>query len=85
MSDVVIVALISLFGTLVGTFSGIVVSSRLTTYRLEQLEKKVEKHNSVIERVYKLEQKDAVQDEEIRVANHRLKNLEHQKRGEISE
>lgn len=45
----------SLIGTLSGTFGGILVSNRLTTYRLEQLEKKVAAHNSVIERTYKLE------------------------------
>lgn len=57
MLNNIIVSLISLFGTLAGTFGGIVVSSKLTTYRIEQLEKKVDKHNNVIERVYKLEQK----------------------------
>ena len=45
----------SLVGTLAGTFGGILVSNRLTTYRIEQLEKKVAAHNSVIERTYKLE------------------------------
>lgn len=49
------VAAMSLIGTLAGTFGGILVSSRLTTYRIEQLEKKVAQHNSVIERTYKLE------------------------------
>ena len=43
---------------------------------MEQLEKKVEKHNQVVERVYHLEQKNAVQDEEIKVANHRISDLE---------
>ncbi len=76
MSEVVIVALISLVGTLAGTFGGIVVSGKLTNYRIEQLEKKVEKHNSVIDRVYKLEQRDAVVEEEIKVANHRIEDLE---------
>ena len=52
------------------------VSSKLSNYRIEQLEKKVEKHNSLIERVYKLEQHDAVFDEEIKVANHRISDLE---------
>ena len=55
MSDVVIVAIISLTGTLVGTFGGILTASKLTNYRIEQLEKKVEKHNSVVERTYILE------------------------------
>lgn len=49
------VAAMSLVGTLAGTFGGILVSNRLTTYRLEQLETKVAAHNSVIERTYKLE------------------------------
>lgn len=49
------VAGMSLIGTLAGTFSGILVSNRLTTYRIEQLEKKVAAHNGLIERTYKLE------------------------------
>ena len=53
MPDTVIVACISLIGTMLGSFSG----TQLIKYRIEQLEKKVEKHNSVIERVFKLEQK----------------------------
>ena len=55
MSESVVVALISLVGTLGGTFGGILVSNKLTNYRIEQLEKKVDKHNQVIERVYALE------------------------------
>lgn len=49
------VAAMSLIGTLAGTFSGILVSNKLTLYRIEQLEKKVAAHNSVIERTYLLE------------------------------
>lgn len=60
MNDVVIVAIISLIGTLGGTFGGIITSSKLTNYRIEQLEKKVEKHNSVVERTYQLEKDEAV-------------------------
>ena len=55
MSEVVIVAIISLVGTLGGTFGGILTASKLTNYRIEQLEKQVEKHNSVVERTYVLE------------------------------
>lgn len=55
MNSTIIVSLVSLTGTLVGTFGGIMAANRLTTYRLSQLEKKVEKHNSVMERTYKLE------------------------------
>ena len=76
MNDVVIVAIISLIGTLGGTFGGILTSSKLTNYRIEQLEKKVEKHNNVVERVYVLERDKAVFEEEIKVINHRIEDLE---------
>ena len=55
MSETIIVSLISLIGTLGGTLGGILVANKLTNYRIEQLEKRVEKHNSVVERTYKLE------------------------------
>lgn len=45
----------SLIGTLAGTFGGILVANKLTTYRIEQLERKVSEHNKVVERTYKLE------------------------------
>ncbi len=51
------VALISLLGTLIGSFAGIVISSSLTNYRIEQLEIKVDKHNQMVERIYVLESK----------------------------
>ena len=65
MNDAVIVAVLSLIGTLGGTFGGILTANKLTNYRIEQLEKKVEKHNQVIDRVYKLEKNEAVIEEEI--------------------
>ena len=65
MSEVVIVAILSLLGTLIGSLTGILTANKLTNYRIEQLEKKVEKHNNVIERVYKLEKDEAVIQEEI--------------------
>ena len=55
MPDTVIVALISGACTLIGTICGVVASAKMTNYRIEQLEKKVEKHNNVVERTYKLE------------------------------
>lgn len=76
MSEVVIVAVISLIGTLVGTFGGILTSGKLTGYRIEQLEKRVEAHNKVVERTYKLEQEQKVETEKIKVINHRLDDLE---------
>ena len=72
----IIIALMSLSGTCIGTLGGILASSRLTNYRLQQLEDKVEKHNSIIERVFKLEKQEAVIKEEIKVANHRIGDLE---------
>ena len=72
----VITAALSLVGTLVGTLRGIALSSNLTNYRIEQLEKKVEKHNNLITRTYKLEQEFAVMDEKVKVANHRIDDLE---------
>lgn len=65
MSDTVIVAILALIGTLGGSFGGILTANKLTTYRIQELEKKVEKHNKVIERVYDLEKHEAVLDEEI--------------------
>lgn len=56
MSDVVIVAIISFIGTVVGSLFGILAANKLTNYRVEELEKKVDKHNTVIERVVILEQ-----------------------------
>lgn len=55
MTDTVIVAIVSGVFTLVGSFAGVLASHNLTAYRIQQLEEKVEKHNEVIERTYKLE------------------------------
>lgn len=55
MSETIIVSVISLIGTLGGSLGGILVANKLTNYRVEQLEKKVEKHNSIVERTFKLE------------------------------
>ncbi len=71
-----IVSLISALGSALGTFLGIMVNSKLTNFRIEQLEKKVDKHNQVIDRVYELEKRDAVMNEDIKVANHRISDLE---------
>ena len=75
MSETIIVPLLSLLGTILGTFGGILTASKLTNYRIEQLEKKVEKHNHVIERVYELEKQEAVIDEEIKNISHQIKGF----------
>ena len=51
MSQEIMIALLSLLGTVIGTFAGILTSANLIKYRIEQLEKKVEKHNNVVERM----------------------------------
>lgn len=50
-------ALLQFLGMIIGSVTGILVSNRLTAYRIEQLEKKVDKHNSVVERTYRLEER----------------------------
>ena len=55
MTSEIIVALLGLVGTLSGSFLGVVAASKLTQYRLQQLEDKVSKHNSIVERTYILE------------------------------
>ena len=81
MSEGIIVALIGLGGSAVGSLIGVLASSRLTQYRLEQLEKKVDKHNGVIERMFDLEERASVLEERQRVANHRIDDLERRKAG----
>lgn len=65
MTSEIVVAILSLVGTFLGTFSGL----KLMSYRIEQLEKKVDKHNNFATRVPVLEEKMAV-------ANHRIDDLE---------
>lgn len=69
MNSEIIVALISLLGTFGGTLSGIFVSSKMTNYRLQQLENKVAEHNNFARRMPVIEEK-------IEVANHRISDLE---------
>ena len=68
MSEQLITSLIAVVGTVIGSFAGILTSSRLTIYRLSRLEEKVERHNQVVERVFRLE-------ESVKSAHHRLDEL----------
>ena len=72
MDSNIITAALSLIGTLGGSLGGILVSSKLTAYRLQQLESKVAEHNNFARRMPVLE-------ERIKVANHRIDDLEHEK------
>ena len=65
MTESIIVAVLALIGTLGGTFGGILTANKLTNYRIEQLEKKVEEHNNLVKRMYDVEKHGAVIDEEI--------------------
>ena len=69
MSSEMWVAIFSLIGTLIGTLGGILASAKLTNYRIQQLEKKVEKHNNFAERIPVIEEK-------IKISNHRVDDLE---------
>lgn len=80
MNDIVIVALISFFGTLIGTFGGIITSNKLTTYRIEQLEKRVDKYNSVIERTALVEQSVKSAHKRIDELKEEIFDDEHQRR-----
>ena len=76
MTEAIIVALLGLVGTLAGSYLANRKSTALIVYRLEQLEQKVSKHNKLVERTYALEESVALMDERVRVANHRIADLE---------
>ena len=87
MTEAIIVALLGLAGTLAGSYLANRKSTALIVYRLEQLEQKVSKHNNLVERTYKLEQRTEVIEaklegaenlltEKVKVANHRIEDLE---------
>lgn len=76
MSGEVWVAIISGVFTLVGVIVTVYFGNSKTIYRIDQLEKKVSKHNNLVERMYAVETRVDVAEERIKVANHRLKDLE---------
>ena len=65
MSETIIVAIIGFLGAVIGSATGVVASAKLTNYRLEQLEKKVQLHNNVIERMYELEKQEALLEQRV--------------------
>ena len=72
----IFIAIIGAVGSGIGAVLGIFVNTKLINYRLEQLEAKVNKHNNLIERTYELETKESILEEQIKVANHRISDLE---------
>ena len=76
MEPTVIASLVSLIGTMVGTFSGIYASSKLTIYRIEQLEKKVDRFASIEEKLFELEKHNAVQDERTETIAENIRKVE---------
>lgn len=77
VSETIVVAVLGFLGTMGGAYLANRKATALIAYRLEQLEAKVNKHNQVIERTYQLEKHAEVVDEQIKVANHRIGDLEH--------
>ena len=69
-------AVLTFAGTAAGVFAAYKKSAALMAYRLGQLEQKVDRHNKIIERTYALEMKTEVMEERIKVANHRIDDLE---------
>lgn len=67
----IIVGVLALIGTTIGSLAGIRASNKLVVFRLEQLEQKVNKHNNIIERVYKLEG-------QMTEAEHDIRDLKHE-------
>ena len=72
----VIVAALALIGTLAGTYFSNRKGTALIAYRLEELEKRVEAHNNLVERMYQVEERTELQEEKLKVVNHRLQDLE---------
>lgn len=72
----IIVGVLALAGTLMGSIITNNKTQALVIYRLQQLEEKVNKHNNLVERMYKMEEKQMVMEEQIKVANHRILDLE---------
>ena len=73
MDSNIITAVLSLIGTLGGSLGGILVSSKLTAYRIQQLENKVAEHNNFARRM-------PVVEEQIKVINHRIEDLEQEEK-----
>ena len=72
----IVTALIGMLGSAFGALVGVLANSKMINYRLEQLESRVQAHNNLIDRMYKVERDNELADEKIKVINHRLNDLE---------
>ncbi|HFE9851426.1 TPA: hypothetical protein ACGBG5_001716 [Enterococcus faecalis] len=73
MPNEVIIAFIGLAGSAIGTFGGVVTSAKLTNYKIDDLRKRVDKHNEVVERTFKLEGR-------MREAEHDIRDLKEEEK-----
>lgn len=76
MTDTIIVAVLSLVGTCLGSIVSVLTANKLTNFKIDELTKKVEKHNSVVERVFGLEKENEVILSRLELINDRIKRLE---------
>lgn len=76
MSDTIIVAILSCLGTAAGAVVSVLTANRITNFKIERLEEQVKKHNNIIERMYVVENRCSVIETEMKVANHRIEDLE---------
>ena len=76
MAESIVVALITAAGALIGTYIANRKAAALMEYRLEQLEKKVDKHNNLVERMYAVEERTQLQEAELNRHKERLRILE---------
>lgn len=72
----IVIAVLGFAGALAGAYFSNRKAQALMEYRLAELEKKVDKHNNLVERTYRLEEQGAVLEEKVKVANHRIDDLE---------
>lgn len=76
MTEAIVVAVLSLVGTLFGSIAGILTANKLSNYRIEQLERKVEKHNKLVERMAINEKDDQAQWKRIDELRQKVETLE---------
>lgn len=76
MSETIVVAVLSLVGTAIGSISAVFAANKLTNYKIDELKKTVERHNSLIDRTYRLEERATLMDEKLDNLDHRVAVIE---------